>query len=568
MIENVNVIDVRTGNVRTNFDVLIIKDSIAQIQEHKKGTFNAAKKIDGTDKYLLPGLWDMHSHWIDTYEYFFPMMLANGVVGIRDMWGNLPVLSEVRHKITDGELIGPDIFSAGFLVAGANPIQAGASDIAATPEEGRAIVRSQKSDGADFIKVYSELEREVYLAIADECQNLGIPMVGHLPSKVSLEDAIAANHLSIEHTYGINAFLHKRYIEARNSMNNQPNTLQLDEPVKSYYATFGIGALEYDIDNLDATRIPKLIELLSNSNTWITPTMVVEKGYQRQYDSNYDPSLLNSYMPDYVIDGFYVKDTLKTSRDSINYNWNKKNYEFLIKLLEPMFDGNVKILAGTDHVVRFSYPGFSLHDELQIFVEEAGATPLQALQTATINPTIFLGIEEIIGTVEEGKRASLILLNCNPLKDIKNTKNIDGLILRGIYYPKEELNNKLSNLIEYNRKPQIRMVLDSLITKCGIDVAINEYHKLKKKNADKYNFGQRQLITLGNNLLDKDEITDALKIFELNTQIYPKLSHSFVGLGDAYFKLGKYELASNAWQKANELGGYTTHTRIAKLKSK
>src|SRR5690554_1439397 len=92
LIENVNVIDVQTGDLKTNFDVLLINDSIAKIQKHKQGKYNASKRIDGTDKYLILGLWDMHSHWIDTYEYFFPMMLSNGVVGIRDMWGNFPVL--------------------------------------------------------------------------------------------------------------------------------------------------------------------------------------------------------------------------------------------------------------------------------------------------------------------------------------------------------------------------------------------------------------------------------------------------------------------------------------------
>ena len=565
LIENINVVDVQTGDVHLNMDVLIIADSIAEIKTHRQLKYSVRKTINGSNKFLIPGLWDMHGHWIDTYEYFFPMLLANGVTGIRDMWGNLPVLTEVREKIKKGELIGPEVLSAGFMVAGVNPIQSGASVIASTPEEGREIVRNQKSSIADFTKVYSELERDVYFAIAEECKIQDLPLTGHIPTKTSLYDIVNSNHRSVEHVYGINAFLHNQYEEFVKKVNGQPYKLELDETVKGYAENYGIGALEYDLENLEISRLPQLIKLLANSQTWITPTLVVEKGRIRTYDPKFDPGRLNAYMPDHVISDYYVKDTLRTSRDSTNFQWDKKYYNLTISMLKPMFDGGVKFLAGTDYVIKFCYPGFSLHEELQILVEEAGITPLQALQTATINPAMFLEMEDKLGTVEIGKKASLLILNQNPMEDIKSTQDIGGLILRGDYYNEQQLDIMLAELLEKNKKPQIRSLLDSLITSNGVEFAIEKYHNLKKETPGKYNFDQRQLVSLGHSLLENGQINEAIRIFELNTKTYPKLSHSFNGLGDAYFENGDMEKARTAWLKANELGGYTTFTKLAKL---
>ncbi|RKE89077.1 amidohydrolase family protein [Ichthyenterobacterium magnum] len=567
LIENVNVINVKTGKISTNKDVLIIGDSIANIEEHDRINFVAPEIIDGKNKYLIPGLWDMHAHWIDAYEHFFPMLLANGVTGIRDMWGNFPVLSNVKNKIDNGSLIGPDILSAGFLVEGANPTHSGASNIADTPEKGREIVRTQKEAGADFIKVYSGLEREVYFAIADECKKQNIPMVGHIPQKITVEEAIKANQLSFEHFYQVKGFLHPQYENYIKKLKGENVALELQDNIKEYSEYIGIGALDVDIDNLEKKRLTKLIELLKNSNSFITPTLVVDKGFFRKYDSDFNPTTLNSYMPDYAIVDYYVQDSLKTKRDSAVYNWSKKQYQLNVDLLKPMVEGGVKFLAGTDYVMEFCYPGFSLHDELRIYVEEGNITPLQALQTATINPAVFLQMEDKIGTVEQSKRASLLLLNKNPLENIRHTKNIEGLILRGKYYSNELLKHGLDELATLSKKPQIRKIVDSIIKQEGIDKAIERYIDLKRDAPNSYNFHQRQLVTLGHYLLNSGQTQDAIMIFKLNTKMFPKLSHSYNGLGDAYLEAGQKAKAITAWEKANELGGYTTYTKLKKIKS-
>ncbi len=568
VITNVNIIDVESGDVTIGMDVIIIGDSISEILEHQVRNYDAPEIIDGTDKYLIPGLWDMHGHWIESYEYFFPMLLANGVVGIRDMWGNLPALAAVKKMVNSDSIAGPDVITAGFMVDGKEPYWPAASVSAATPEEGREIVRRQKADGVDFIKVYSRLERDVYFAIADECRKQNIPMAGHIPAKIALEEAINSDHQSIEHFYQIKGFLHPQYENYMKMLQGKENSLSLSDKAKKYIEEFGVEVFDtFELDSLDTSRVPKLVALLANSNSWVSPTLATTKGYFRVYDSNFNPETLNRYMPDYAIENYYIQDTLRTKLDSARFEWSLKDYKTTIELIKPMIDGGVKFLAGTDYVVRFCYPGFSLHDELQTYVEEAGMTPLQALQTATINPAIFLKMEGKMGSVTVSKRASLLLLHSNPLEDIKNTQDIKGLILRGKYYPEEVLTEGLNNLVVKNAKPLIREKLDTIIKQDGVDVAIQKYYELKQAEPDTYNFHERQLVSLGHKLLERGKTEAAIKIFKLNTKEYPTLSHGFAGLGDAYLAAGEKEKARKAWKKCNELGGYSTHTQLEKLEA-
>lgn len=575
LIQNVNVIDVETGEIDSNQDVLIIGDSIASIEVHEQFKYAAYETVDGTDKFLIPGLWDMHTHTWWAYEDFFPMLLANGITGIREMFGNRVAIPKIKSEIALGNIIGPDFVSPGLIIDGKPAIQPG-SDEASSPEEGRKIVRRQKQEGADFIKVYSRLERETYFAIADECRIQNIPMVGHIPNKVTLEEAIQANHGSIEHFLGIDAYCHSQYSTLSEQLRSglpqisiPPSTVAImrdfgiNDPEK-----FGIASLSYDPDQFDEDRIPQLVELLSSNNSWITPTMIIGKGeYYSRYDADYDPSFLNSYMPDHTIENYYVKDTLKTKRDSIRSNNDKKFYEFKLKVLKQLFDGGAKILAGSDYPMRFCYPGFSLHDELQIFVEDVGATRLQALQTATINPAIFLKLDHELGTVELGKRANLLLLAYNPLKDIKNTRRIDGIVLQGKFYSSGTLKTSLELIAEKQGRPKIKDVIKPIIQERGIDSAIEKYLELKSNNPNDYNFNEYQLITLGNSLLKSENALDALKILELNTTMFPNYMFAFESLAEGYILLGEKAKARMAWQKAVELGFQASQDKLESLKN-
>jgi hypothetical protein len=203
LLQNINVINVKTGKVHYEVDVIITKEKISKILKHKKNSkYEIMQRVDGTGKFLIPGLWDMHTHTYGNYKDFFPLQLANGVTGIREMFGKLEEVNRIKSEIKTGVIDGPMIFSSGPIIDGKPPTW-GTSDVAETPEQGREFVRKQKAEGADFIKVYFNLQKDVYLAIADEAKKLNLPLVGHLPNRVPLDEAVRAGHKSFEHFYNI-----------------------------------------------------------------------------------------------------------------------------------------------------------------------------------------------------------------------------------------------------------------------------------------------------------------------------------------------------------------------------
>lgn len=439
IIKNANVIDVKSGTIHPSMDIVINADSITRITRHQDQTYHAVQIIDGTNQYLLPGLCDMHAHTWWGYKDFFPLLIANGVTGIREMAGNISEVKRIRKKIRNGTIVGPEIISAGAIIDG-KPAAWPGSDEADTPEKGREFVRKQKKEGADFIKVYSLLEKNVYLAIADECKKQGISFSGHIPIKVTLEEAVAAGQQSVEHFDGIMEFMssEKTYFYNVIRGNIKDTTLRKSQ--------------NFLVQTFDKTKLDDLISLLSNNDVWIVPTWVPTR-YILHFN---DPDFLNDgrvdYMPEYVTGNWDPKrDRRYNTITDADYKpigeWNRAR----LAITKPMLDGGVKFLAGTDYPNPYCFPGFSLHDELQIFVEEAGLTPLEALQTATINPAIFLKMETKLGSVEEGKLANLILLSANPLENINNTRQIEGVVLRGKYHDGSTLRKRLEEIARVRR---------------------------------------------------------------------------------------------------------------------
>lgn len=424
LIKNINVIDITTGTINYSVDVVILKDKIYKIRKSKKANkYEVLQTIDGTGKFLIPGLWDMHTHTWNNYKDFFPLQLANGVTGIREMFGNLEEIKKIKTGIANGTIEGPMIISAGAIIDGKPPTW-GTSDVAETPDQGREIVRKQHENGAEFIKVYFNLKKEVYLAVADEAKKLNLPVAGHLPNRVPLDEAIKAGHKSFEHFYNILEFYSDQkgldQIET-----NRDGRFVGDE----FYER-----LDYGNKTFDANKSDEVVKLLKNDNVWICPTYTVHKGFMRDYDPTYTNDKRMAFMPQNFISR-WMENKKKPLTDKQIQNWNSDKlwYDRVIAESKKYKENGIKFLAGTDSPNFFVYPGFSIHEELEIFVKEAGFSPLEALQTATINPALFLNIGDQLGTIEEGKLANLVILNKNPLTEISNTKTIDGIVLRGKY---------------------------------------------------------------------------------------------------------------------------------------
>lgn len=445
IIKNISVIDVLDGTIDNSMDIVIIQDRITEIIPHRESnTYLANEIIDGKDKFIIPGLWDMHTHTWWAYKEFFPLLMANGITGIREMWGEPTEVKQIRNKIDSGLVIGPDIISSGAIIDGDPPLWKG-SDIADSPEKARALVRNQKAQGADFIKVYSYLERDVYFAIADECRKEGIPFSGHIPFKISLEEAIHAGQGTLDHFFGVLDFCSTEKEFLTTAMRAADKNDSLFGARK--FSTF-LTRMQFENKTYDPSQLSNLMSLLAKSNSWVCPTMIATEGSIDRSTPDFKPKDIINYMPDFAVEGWVPRnDSASIKSRERNRKIESDWYNQTTSLFKPLKDGGVKFLAGTDYPNPNCYPGFSLHDELQSFVEKAAFTPLEALQTATINPALFLKIDKELGTVEMGKKANLLILNANPIENINNTRQIDGVILRGRFYKSTVLNDALEQIV-------------------------------------------------------------------------------------------------------------------------
>jgi imidazolonepropionase-like amidohydrolase len=302
-----------------------------------------------------------------------------------------------------------------------------------TPEQGRATIDSLKADGADFIKVYSWLSRDTFLAIADEANKLKIPFAGHVPFSVPALEASDAGMKSMEHLHGVVLSCSAREDELRSEMLKGGANLPGDDRLR---LEMHEAAASYD----DRKAAPIFAHLAKNK-TWQVPTLVVRVPYVQSFDTRIttDPRL--KYIPPSAQQRW--TEEAKSSTDGAT---TAKTFEKQSQIVGVMQRAGVPILAGTDAAwyQPYTYAGFSLHDELALLVR-AGLTPMESLQTATINPARFLGMEKDLGTIEKGKIANLVLLDADPLADIHNTTKISKVFPAGKEFDRPALDQMLQD---------------------------------------------------------------------------------------------------------------------------
>lgn len=439
IILNTNVIDVKTGEVLTEKDVWIANDRIHKITQHNSVQHNHHTTIDAENKYIIPGLWDMHAHIVD-YDWVPNLYTALGVTGLRSMHGRKRI-EDVLENRKDGNYKGFEFLYSGPIIDGSKNSWSGA-EVALSPEKGREIVRGQHKKGYDFVKIYNYLSFETYMAIADECHRLNFPFAGHVPFSVTTEQAIKVGQKSIEHSVGLehslsNPDFFNSRINVTDTTHFENLTLYLDLLLKSF----------------DDSLFSNTLEITKNSKTWFCPTLINWQAFALQNDSTFVHNPRNKYIPKEELDYWKksltsqeIPEYLLKSTDTLYKNVDSQYFHLISKSLKPMLNNGTRFLAGTDIGNPYVYPGFSIHDEMSLFVK-AGFTELEALQTATLNPAIYADKIDVLGTVEEGKIANLVILDKNPLDNIENTLTINGLIRRGEYLNKEAL----QKLLEYNK---------------------------------------------------------------------------------------------------------------------
>jgi imidazolonepropionase-like amidohydrolase len=429
VLQHVTVIDGTGRATQPDQTVVIVGSRIAAIGPAGRVKFDkSANVIDAHGKFLIPGLWDMHVHlagvsadpaW--SKDVLLPLLLANGITGVRDMGGDLDALLSWKRDIESGKFLAPHIIASGPWLAGGGRKTPEQYPVA-NAEEARAAVRALKQRGADFIKVISMPSREVFFAVAEEARKQNISFVGHLPFEIGAAEASNAGMRSIEH------FLYSGFALSFSSKEEELRKRLVEAERKGDSAAWEAIAHEADL-TYSTEKAATLFQTLKKNGTWVTPTIASlditsHPEAWKLDDANLDfvpPSLAKEWRSS-LSDDRMKKRAAWLGRQAVN-DW---------KLTGELHRGGIPLLVGSDSLDPFVFPGDSLHRELAELVQ-AGFTPLEAIQAATLGGAQFLGREKEFGTVEPGKTADLVLLAANPLENIANTRKILAVIRNGNY---------------------------------------------------------------------------------------------------------------------------------------
>ena len=442
VVTEVNVVDTRRGVIFPDQTVLIDKGRIVDVGPRRTTRYprNAPTIINGKGLYVIPGLWDMHVHlvfgdWFPlAQEISLPLFIANGVTGVRDMGGELQIIQGWRNEIEGGRMIGPRILSSGPMLDGPKP-RFPSSIAIATPEDGRRAVENLKRAGADFIKLQSLIPRDAVFAIAAEARKQDIPFEGHVPDSVRAGEMSDAGMRSFEHLIGV---------------------FEGSSPLEDQFLKGNKSETKF-LSSYDPGRAAALAALLAKNQTWQCPTLVWERGGNLIDVADFTKDERAKYVPAYWKEHTWKKFTEEVEAEfkTDSLETRRKFIEKELEVVQMLNKAGVPFLAGTDTPPGvYVFPGFSLHEELERFVA-AGFTPLEALQTGTINPARFFHMEDRAGTVERGKYADLVLLEANPLEDIRNTQKISGVIFNGRFFKKADLQRILKNVEESARQEPV-----------------------------------------------------------------------------------------------------------------
>jgi len=374
--------------------------------------------IDGTDRYLMPGLAEMHAHiprmTSSSLDRVLALNVANGVTMVRGMLGR-PAHLELRQDILNDKVFGPRLFTSGPSFNG-NSVS-GAKNAS-------AMVQAQHGAGYDFLKIHPGLTRAEFDALADTARRFGIQFSGHVSSAVGVPRALAAGMASIDHLDG--------YMQA---------IVADDADLTTSTAGF-FGVLL--ADKIDEQKIKLIAAKTAEADVWNVPTQALFE----HFISETPPAEMSDwpemrYMPIGAVGQWVLAKEQVLDDPAYDPAIAASAIDIRRKLILALHEAGAGLLLGSDAPQVFNVPGFAIHREL-VFLVAAGLTPYEALRTGTANPAVFLGQQRVFGTVEAGKEADLVLLDGNPLNDIGNASRIHGVMLRGRWLARKDLDKILA----------------------------------------------------------------------------------------------------------------------------
>ncbi|HEX5962529.1 MAG TPA: amidohydrolase family protein [Gemmatimonadales bacterium] len=424
---NVTVIPMDRERTIPGQTVVVRGNRIAAIGSSRQVKVPAgSRRVDGRGKFLMPGLAEMHAHIPggqvpdSLVERTLFLYVSRGITTIRGMLGD-PRHLDLRARAARGDLLSPTIYTSGPSLNG-NSVP--------TPGAAARMVAEQKAAGYDFLKIHPGINGEVFDTLAATAQRVGIRFAGHVPLDVGLERALESGYATIDHLDG--------YVEAM---------VQTGAPVAAAESEFfGLNLGEH----LDQSKMPALVEATRNARVWNVPTQVL---MENLFSGESAEALAHRPEMRYVsretlakwaeAKNSLLRETGSTAESA------RRVMDTRRKLIKALHQGRAGLLLGSDAPQIYNVPGFSTHRELKSLVE-AGLTPYQALETGTRNVAVFFGTLPKTGTIEVGKRADLILLDANPLVDVGNATRQSGVMLRGRWLPKAEIDKRLAAIAAAN----------------------------------------------------------------------------------------------------------------------
>ncbi len=443
VLTNATLIDGTGAGPRPDTTIVVAGNQILAVGRQGIAPPAGVRVVDLRGKYVLPGLWDMHTHTADFEQLLLPLYIANGVTSVREMWG-FPFVRDVHRRISSGELLGPRMVVASTIVDGPDswlvnlwkdnkPFQV------RTPAEARAAVRQAKRDGADFIKVYSLLREDTLAATADEASRLGLRIAGHVPDRLSVTRSSELGMRTQEHLYALYVDVSRDRDAIRHTIRSMPTN-----PADPFAFFFAVRELERQaIKSYDPGRAAPVFASLVRNGTFLTPTLTVLKLFTSTPDEIRDPSR-EKYMPKWVVD---LRWALGPTPPPDVIAANRAFFEASAQLVRDASAAGVTMVAGTDggFLAPYILGGFCLHDELELMVR-IGFTPMQALLSATRDAARTVGLQHVSGTVAPGKYADLLVVDGNPLADIRNTTRIHAVVANGRFISRAERERMLADV--------------------------------------------------------------------------------------------------------------------------
>ncbi|MGO4288472.1 amidohydrolase family protein [Chitinophaga sp. RAB17] len=442
LIKSVRIIDIKTGRITANQTIAVRNDSIIQVMDNQLAKqYKATQTVDGSGKYAMPGLWDMHMHFgggdtlSEENKNFLPLYLANGITTIRDCAADIsPDVLQWRDEINKGQLQGPTIFTSGPKLEGYKSIWLGDLEIGTSTELQQALDSLQKLK-VDFVKITENtIKPEIYLEALREARKRGMAISGHVPYVLTMKQVADAGLSSVEHlTYAWKSGVKDDAALSRGIASGEIKGADINK---------------YILQNFDTAAAMKTYRYMAEKGMYLTPTLTLGHvmAYFDQDNHAHDPYL--QYIGKGLQRTYQWRVKRAASDDSAAIVRRKMIYETSSSILPLLQKAGVKILAGTDagYLNSFDFPGIGLHQELALMVK-FGLTPLQALQASVINSPAYLH-KTNYGAIAAGKKADILLLDANPVADIHNTQKINALVVKGKLLDRAALDQLLQEVRE------------------------------------------------------------------------------------------------------------------------